>query len=85
MSGFGYFRGEPINLKPKSGEGPPAWLLKEGAFTIEVTATAASGAQATAIVKGKGDPGYGAAAEILTPTLTPTLTLAFALTQRPSP
>ena len=59
-SGFGYFRGEPINLKPKSGEGPPGWLLKEGAFTIEVTATAASGAKATATVKGKGDPGYGA-------------------------
>lgn len=67
-SGFGYFRGEPINLKPKSGEGPPGWLLKEGAFTIEVTATAASGAKATATVKGKGDPGYGATAKMLAET-----------------
>ena len=36
MSGFGYFRGEPINFEPKSGEGPPAWLLKEGAFNMQV-------------------------------------------------
>ena len=35
-SGFGYFRGEPINFAPKSGEGPPAWLLKEGAFNMQV-------------------------------------------------
>ena len=35
-SGFGYFRGEPINFEPKSGEGPPAWLLKEGAFNMQV-------------------------------------------------
>ena len=67
-SGFGYFRGEPINFKPKSGEGPPAWLLREGAFDIQVTATAASGARATATVKGKGDPGYGATAKMLAET-----------------
>ena len=35
-NGFGYFRGEPINFEPKSGEGPPAWLLKEGAFNMQV-------------------------------------------------
>ena len=57
--GLGYFRGEPINLSPRSGEGPPSWLLEEGAFAVEVTATAASGAQAVATVAGKGDPGYG--------------------------
>ena len=66
--GFGFFRGEPINFKPKSGEGPPAWLLEEGAFTIEVTATAASGAQTVATVQGKGDPGYGATAKMLAET-----------------
>jgi len=66
--GMGYFRGEPINLKPKSGEGPPAWLIREGAFTVEVTATAASGAEATAVVKGNGDPGYGATAKMLAET-----------------
>lgn len=64
-NGMGYFRGEPINLKPKSGEGPPQWLVQEGAFTIEVTATAASGAEVTAVVKGTGDPGYGATAKML--------------------
>ncbi len=67
-SGMGYFRGEPIILKPKSGEGPPAWLIDGGAFTIEVTATAASGAAATAVLKGKGDPGYGATAKMLAET-----------------
>ena len=63
--GLGYFRGEPINLSPRSGEGPPSWLLEEGAFAVEVTATAASGAQAVATVAGKGDPGYGATAKML--------------------
>ena len=43
-----------------------------------MTATAASGAKATATVAGKGDPGYGAAAEMRTPTLPPTLAFAFA-------
>jgi len=63
--GLGYFRGEPVNLKPRSGEGPPEWLIKEGAFAVEVTATAPSGTEATAVVKGKGDPGYGATAKML--------------------
>ena len=67
-SGMGYFRREPINLKPQSGEGPPAWLIREGAFTIEVSATAASGHEATAVVKGNGDPGYGATAKMLAET-----------------
>jgi len=63
--GCGYFRGEPINFKPKSGEGPPSWLIKEGGFNIEVTAAAPSGAKAIASVRGKGDPGYGATAKML--------------------
>jgi len=67
-NGMGHFRGEAINLKPRSGEGPPGWLVKEGAFMIEVTATASSGTEATAIVKGKGDPGYGATAKMLAET-----------------
>lgn len=66
--GMGYFRGEPINLKPNSGEGPPDWLIKEGAFTFEVTATAGSGVQAKVVVKGTGDPGYGATAKMLAET-----------------
>ena len=67
--GMGYFKGDPINLKPKSGEGPPDWLIKAGAFTVEVTATAAeSGKEATAVIKGKGDPGYGATAKMLAET-----------------
>ena len=67
-SGLGHFRGEPINLKPQSGEGPPGWLIKEGAFAVEVTATASNGAEAVALVKGKGDPGYGATAKMLAET-----------------
>ena len=67
-SGFGYLRGERIILKPSSGEGPPAWLIEDGAFRIEVTATAASGAAATAVVRGRGDPGYGATAKMLAET-----------------
>ena len=37
--GFGYFVGEPINFKPKSGEGPPNWLLAAGSFCVEVKAS----------------------------------------------
>ena len=69
--GFGYFVGEPINFKPKSGEGPPSWLLRDGSFRVEVTAKATSGDgeqttdTATAIVAGNGDPGYGATSKLL--------------------
>ena len=63
--GFGYLRGEPINFSPQSGEGPPAWLVREGGFTMEVTATAPSGRQAVCVVRGTGDPGYGATAKML--------------------
>ena len=37
--GFGYFMCEPINFKPKSGEGPPSWLLRDGSFCVEVKAS----------------------------------------------
>ena len=69
MAGLGYFVGEPINFKPKSGEGPPSWLLKCGAFCIHVTATDdTTGSVATAIVRGNGDPGYGATSKMLAET-----------------
>jgi short subunit dehydrogenase-like uncharacterized protein len=63
--GFGYPLGEPINLKPKPGQGPPNWMLKQGAFTVYVTAEKSDGTAATAVVSGKGDPGYGATSKML--------------------
>ena len=62
--GFGYFLGEPINFKPTSGEGPPSWLLRDGGFEIEVTATANAKVARTRIT-GQGDPGYGATSKML--------------------
>ena len=72
--GFGYFVGDPINFKPKSGEGPPSWLLECGTFCVNVTATDETGSVATAVVRGKGDPGYGATSKMLAET---GLSLAF--------
>ena len=67
--GFGYFVGDPINFKPKSGEGPPDWLLQCGAFTVHITATEhATGSKSTVVVRGAGDPGYGATSKMLTET-----------------
>ncbi|MFK8042375.1 saccharopine dehydrogenase family protein [Congregibacter sp.] len=63
--GFGVPLGQPINFVPKSGEGPPKWLLKQGAFSVEVTAEASDGRLAKAVVAGKGDPGYGATSKML--------------------
>ncbi|NND40363.1 MAG: saccharopine dehydrogenase, partial [Pseudomonadales bacterium] len=63
--GLGYPLGEPINFKPKPGQGPPKWLLKQGAFTVYVTAEREDGRSATAVVAGKGDPGYGATSKML--------------------
>ena len=62
--GFGYFLGEPINFKPASGEGPPSWLLRDGGFEIEVTATGEKHSARTRIT-GQGDPGYGATSKML--------------------
>ena len=66
LRGFGYFVCDPINFSPKSGEGPPAWLLKNGQFCVEVVATnKTTGVTAKAVVAGKGDPGYGATSKLL--------------------
>ena len=62
--GFGYFKGEPIKLKPASGEGPPSWLLRDGGFEIEVTARI-KGKIAETRISGQGDPGYGATSKML--------------------
>ncbi len=62
--GFGYFLGEPIKFKPGSGEGPPSWLLRDGSFEVEVTATADAQSALTRIA-GQGDPGYGATSKML--------------------
>lgn len=63
--GFGYPLGDPINFKPSSGEGPPKWMQKSGGFTIKIHAVAEDGRKATATVKGRGDPGYGATSKML--------------------
>jgi len=62
--GFGYFLGEPIKFTPGSGEGPPSWLLRDGSFEVEVTATAGAQSALTRIA-GQGDPGYGATSKML--------------------
>ena len=62
--GFGYFLGEPIKFKPSSGEGPPSWLLRDGSFEVEVTATADT-RSACSRISGRGDPGYGATSKML--------------------
>jgi short subunit dehydrogenase-like uncharacterized protein len=64
FSGFGYFLGQPIKFKPKSGEGPPAWLIRTGGFAIQVTAVSQTGSARTRI-SGPGDPGYGATSKML--------------------
>ena len=63
-SGLGYFLGEPIKIKPTSGEGPPQWLLSNGGFEIKVTAKTKTKIARTQI-SGKGDPGYGATSKML--------------------
>ncbi len=63
--GMGYPLGDPIKMNPKPGEGPPAWMIKQGAFTIHVTAETESRKYARAVVTGKGDPGYGATSKML--------------------
>ncbi|MFT6989908.1 MAG: short subunit dehydrogenase-like uncharacterized protein [Paraglaciecola sp.] len=63
--GLGYPLGEPINFKPKSGQGPPKWMLTQGAFKVEITAQTPDGQTAKAIISGKGDPGYGATSKML--------------------
>jgi len=63
--GMGYLLGDPIKFNPKPGEGPPTWMIKQGAFAIHVNAKAESGKSAQVVISGKGDPGYGATSKML--------------------
>ena len=45
-------------------EGPPPWLLRDGGFEIEVSASTKTKVARTRI-SGKGDPGYGATSKML--------------------
>ena len=63
--GLGFPLGDPINFKPKSGQGPPKWMLTQGAFTVEVTAQIPDGCLTKVVVSGNGDPGYGATSKML--------------------
>ena len=72
-SGLGYLRGAPIPLRPAPGQGPPPWLIREGAFAVHVEARRAAedggpSAHAKVVVRGRGDPGYGATAKMLAET-----------------
>jgi len=65
--GFGYFVGDPIPLKPQSGEGPPRWLQRAGSFCVRVHATTVDKSQSSLVeVRGAGDPGYLATSKMLT-------------------
>ncbi len=66
--GFGYFVGDPINLNPKSGEGPPKWLQEAGHFRARVHAVADNGRWVQVEVTGRGDPGYLATSKMLAET-----------------
>ncbi len=63
--GFGYPFREPIKFKPKPGEGPPTWLLKQGGFTVKVRAETDKGQRSRVTITGQGDPGYGATSKML--------------------
>ncbi len=65
--GFGYLVGDPIPLRPKSGEGPPPWLQRAGSFRVLVHATTEDRAASVVVeVSGVGDPGYRATSKMLT-------------------
>jgi short subunit dehydrogenase-like uncharacterized protein len=65
--GFGYLVGDPIPLRPKSGEGPPSWLQRAGSFRVLVHATTEDRAGSARVeVSGAGDPGYRATSKMLT-------------------
>ncbi|MFT4769834.1 MAG: short subunit dehydrogenase-like uncharacterized protein [Glaciecola sp.] len=63
--GLGFPLGDPINFKPKSGQGPPKWMLTQGQFTVDVHARAGSTTLCKVTIAGKGDPGYGATSKML--------------------
>ncbi len=63
--GFGYFVGHPIPFRPKSGQGPPAWLRRAGKFRLLIKAISDTGDSWVKVeVKGRGDPGYGATSKM---------------------
>ena len=65
--GFGYFVGDPIPLRPESGEGPPRWLQRAGSFCVRVHATTEDANISSLVeVRGAGDPGYLATSKMLT-------------------
>jgi short subunit dehydrogenase-like uncharacterized protein len=67
--GFGYFVVKPIPLRPKPGQGPPAWLRRAGKFGLLVKAfSKTGGAWVKAEIKGQGDPGYSATSKLLAET-----------------
>lgn len=63
--GLGIPLGQPIKFIPKSGEGPPKWMLNQGQFKVEVYAKQGSKQLSKVTVSGKGDPGYGATSKML--------------------
>jgi short subunit dehydrogenase-like uncharacterized protein len=67
--GFGLFVGQPIPLRPKPGQGPPAWLREAGSFRVLIKAAASTGRPWVMVeVKGQGDPGYAATSRMLAET-----------------
>lgn len=67
--GMGYLVCDPVNFKPKPGQGPPGWCVRNGGFTVEVRATNDStNQQSKCLINGKGDPGYGATAKMIVET-----------------
>jgi len=67
--GFGYLVGDPIPLRPRPGQGPPAWLRRAGRFRVLIKALPEKGRNGVMVeVRGRGDPGYGATSRMLAET-----------------
>ncbi|MEM7435067.1 MAG: saccharopine dehydrogenase NADP-binding domain-containing protein [Myxococcota bacterium] len=65
--GLGYFVGDPIPMRPRSGQGPPLWLQRAGGFCVRVHAATADRSKSALVeVRGSGDPGYRATSKMLT-------------------
>lgn len=63
--GLGIPLGQPINFIPKSGQGPPKWMLAQGQFKVEVYVKQGQQLLSKVTVSGRGDPGYGATSKML--------------------
>jgi len=50
---------------PKAGSGPSERTRRNGRFRVEISARTTSGRRYTAVVAGRGDPGYAATAVLL--------------------